>query len=388
MSELLLNQDFGVQNIADKDNPLIDRLSQQEWEELRQQTAQKNQINHHLFASFLFTPPKQIVSFGRYDIADFGDLSMTDDEDIVENQAFDDVSQADNTDNLLMNNPQTVQQTPMQMPVQDVVNDKQKPIIKKAKKSQSLSKLEQFKLKRQNKQQLAEEIAKKQAEEEAERQAKIAYALANPTIHESLLNQKKSMIDEKPLVQDTFSELQKDLQVIVLPEHLSGAVQKAYEQAVQIVQHFDNPNVTEEHRIKAKAIIQKVAQANVSDAMLRQALWLLRGDSDFGVAKNSEEGLKLVQQSAKLEDSRAEKLLSKLYFSGELVGVNTEQGKYWLMQSALHGHAEAQKLQQAFVMTDTLKQTRADDDDYLKKMAIGTAVLVLVALIIIFAVKI
>lgn len=229
----------------------------------------------------------------------------------------------------------------------------------------------------------AEREAQEKAEAEARRQAEIAEALANPKIHEKLLNQPKSMIDNKPLVKDSFSELEQDLQVANLPDSISETVKHAYSQSIAILQQHDTAHIT-----KALAVIDKLAKANVTDAMLHQALWLLRGREDLGVAQDSEQGIALVKTAASLADSRAEKLLSKLYFSGELVGTDSEQAKYWLAQAAVHGHAEAQRLQQSFVIVGTLNEARKDEDNYLKKLAIGTGILIVLMLIVIFAVKI
>lgn len=237
----------------------------------------------------------------------------------------------------------------------------------------------------------AKELARQKAEREAElakqaeakRQAEIAEALANPRINEKLLQQRKSMLEERAKIKDSFSELEQDLQTAQLPDNLPNNAKHAYQQALQIIQQSPHQQTD-----KALAIVAKLAQANSTDALLHQALWQLRGREDLGIEKNVEQGIAWVKQSAQLQDNRAEKLLSKLYFSGEIVGMDSEQGKFWLDQAAKHGHAEAQRLQQSFMLVTNLKETRQDEDNYLKKLAIGTAILLLFAIVVIFAIKI
>lgn len=377
-----------MDNIADKDNPLIDRFGQDEWLMMRKQAVTGANQSVFFTASLFQTPPKSI-SFTKYNIADFSEISMhevMEEQDVAIQNIITEPSVINESDivapmsTVIPTAPQTVKM------VQTIESDVAvlTPETQKKPKNQVLSKSAKRQLAKQQKQRLAEELAEKQAEEERLRQEKIAYALANPTIHENLLNQRKSMIDSKEKVKDIFSELEQDLQEPLLPESLSLSAKQAYQQAIAILQTPQN----QAHTQKALAIIDKLAKAQISDAILQQALWHLRGRAELGIVKNEQQGLALLMQSAKLQDNRAEKLLSKLYFSGEIVKQDTEQAKYWLEQSAEHGHKEALKLQQGLLTAHTLQQNRVADDDYLKKLGLGVVAMVIFAFVVIFLVKI
>lgn len=366
-------------NIADKDNPLIDRFRQDEWLAMRK-TAMQNAKNKQFFTKSLFEPAKTVISFSNYQIADFSEMTMS--EDLENENIATHISVENDVEQTLITHvspiivpPATAE--PTLPPVTETP--------KKAKR-QNLSKAEIRQLAKQQKQQIAEQEIQKQAEEERLRQEKIEKALANPSIHERLVNQPKSMIDNKDKAKDIFSELEQNLQEAQLPESLSLTAKQAYQQAITVLQ---NPQTaTSEQSTKALHIVDKLAKANISDAMLYQALWQLRGRVDLGIAKDEQKGLHLLELSAKLQDNRAEKLLSKLYFSGKIVKQDTEKAKYWLAQSAEHGHKEAQKLEQNFITAHILQQNRIEDDDYLKKLGLGVVVLMVFALVIIFLVKI
>lgn len=373
-------------NVADKDNPLIDRFSQDEWLSIRKQALTgENQAT--FFTASLFQSPKTVISFTKYNIADFSEISMLEPSE-QNDETPQNNSLKNDFDTIFSNTQPVITQTPILTGIQTAtINATNEPNVttipqetpKKA-KNQTLSKSAQRQLAKQQKQRLAEQ----QAEEERLRQEKIAYALANPTIHENLVNQRKSMIDNKKKVKDIFSELEQDLQESQLPETLSPSAKQTYQQAIAILQNPQNSN----HTSKALAIVEKLAKANISDALLYQALWQLRGREDLGITKNEQQGFALLEQSVKLQDNRAEKLLSKLYFSGKIVKQDTEQAKYWLEQSAEHGHQEAQKLQQGLLTAHTLQQHRVADDDYLKKLGLGVVAMVIFAFVIIFLVKI
>lgn len=364
--------------LSDLDNPLMER---KDWQTVSE-------------------PPtigSPVVTHFTFDIPDFSGLSMATDmaddtPDLTLNQA-ETSNLAKNplptTPNETANHPTVIAELPVTTETSD--NSPAKPTVKKSHQkldTRSLSGREAIKLAKAQAKQLAREQAEKEAqlakEAEAKRQAEIAEALANPRINEKLLNQRKSLIDEKPAVKDSFSELESDLQTPILPDSMAENIKVIYEQAITISQ---SPQDTAQAQ-KTVAVVQKLANANMTDAMLHLALWQLRGRTDLGIEKNIEQGIEWVKKSAQLQDNRAEKLLSKLYFSGEIVGLDSELGKYWLAQASAHGHVEAQRLQQSFVMVNTLKETRQDETSYLTKLAIGTGILVVLALIIIFAIKI
>lgn len=336
----------------------------------------------------------------------------------------------------------------------------------------------------QNKRQLKAEKQQrdqqKRLAEQAEQQ-RIAEALANPQYHEGLLNQRKSIIDEKKSVKvvDTFTELEKSLKAVQAPiqaslqkavtteendallqakqkanailaseqrkakrlaeEKLSGRlikdiskvnqiteagkpkelssfdillpetvsdkanpdstgnaeIDEQYYQTCQVLANLqeqaepDNSNNLESNNVfkQVLANLQQLAKQNHSGAMLQLALLRFRGEPAFNVAKDETQALKLVQASAKLGDHRAEKLLSKLYFSGQGVPLSTELGNYWLEQSASHGNADAKKLLAEIAIAQELRHTKQNDRVYVERLLMGVVALIVFALMIIFLIN-
>lgn len=237
-------------------------------------------------------------------------------------------------------------------------------------------------------QQQAEQRQRLLEQQQAQEQAKREYALANPQLHAGLLNQRKSILEQQQKRKDSFSELEQDLQTINLPDvQMSEQAKQVYAQSVKLLQYLSqnqqnsNPSLSQKYQ-KAYQVIDKLAKSNTSDAMLRQALLLFRGNPAIALQPDHQQAVALVHSAAKLLDNRAEKLLSKLYYSGEIQGLqmDSEQGRYWLEQAAKHGHPEAERLLQSFDMLSTLKTNRYEDDDYLKKLGLGTGALVVFAI--------
>lgn len=236
-------------------------------------------------------------------------------------------------------------------------------------------------------------IAKQQADEKrrllAQQEAERLARLANPTLHQGLINQRKSMVEQSQQKRDNFSELEQDLQKVSFPDvQMSDKAKKMYLQSVKLLQYLSQNNAASNPALyhKAYQVIDKLAQNNTSDAMLRQALLLFRGNPTLAIQPNHQQAVALVHAAAKLLDNRAEKLLSKLYYSGGIQGIpiDSEQGRYWLEQAAKHGHPEAERLLQSFDMLSTLQTNRYDDDDYIKKLGLGTSALVIFGIGVIF----
>lgn len=350
--------------LSDLDNPLMER---KDWQAVAQSVTRQ----------------QPIVTYFDFVVPDFSNLSMDEAEEQTSKKNLELQNEADNTATTL-----SIKAIDTAQP-SAISNDKTRPEKTHQKlDTHSLSGRQAIKAAKQQAKELARQKAERDAklakEAEAKRQAEIAEALANPRINEKLLNQRKSMVDDKPTSQDSFSELESDLQTIHLPDNLADNIHAIYQQSMTVL---SQPSATPQHQ-QALAVVQKLAQANVSDAMLHQALWLLRGRADLGIAQDTNKGIGWIKKAAQLQDNRAEKLLSKLYFSGEIVGLDTELGKFWLAKAAAHGHVEAKRLQQSFALVSTLKETRHEEDDYLKKLAIGTAILVGFMLIVIFALKV
>lgn len=261
------------------------------------------------------------------------------------------------------------------------------------------------------------EEQQRQAHEIARYKAEVEAALLNPTLHEGLLNQRKSIAESQAVVNKhaIFGELTQDLQTIQwLDSDMAEQSRAMYEKAVALIQTAQSRdnllksnvleinalenNVLEENVIentlsadnlsKAVQIIDEFAKNGLADALLRQALWLFEGNHLLKISQNSQQALLLLQQAASQHDNRAEKLLSKLYYAGHGVEQDNEMGKYWLELAAAHGHPDAIRISQGIATLSLLKQTQREDTSYGKKMALATAALIMFMILIFVAVKV
>lgn len=275
---------------------------------------------------------------------------------------------------------------------------------------------------KQIEQQKQQQERQRQAQEIARYQAEVEAALLNPTLHEGLLNQRKSIAESQAVVNKhaIFGELAQDLQTIQwLDSDMTEQNRTMYEKAVALIQTAQSSgnllennllesnvlensvledNVAAENIVentisadnlaKAVQIIDEFAENGLADALLRQALWLFEGNHLLKISQNSQQALLLLQQAASQQDNRAEKLLSKLYYAGHGVEQDSEMGKYWLALAAAHGHPDAMRISQGIATLSLLKQTQREDTSYGKKMALATAALIIFMILIFVAVKV
>ena len=270
---------------------------------------------------------------------------------------------------------------------------------------------------KQIEQQKQQQEQQRQAHEIARYKAEVEAALLNPTLHEGLLNQRKSIAESQAVVNKhaIFGELTQDLQTIQwLDLDITQQNRTMYEKAVALIQTAQSRdnllksnvleinalenNVLEENVIentlsadnlsKAVQIIDEFAKNGLADALLRQALWLFEGNHLLKISQNSQQALLLLQQAASQHDNRAQKLLSKLYYAGHGVEQDNEMGKYWLELAAAHGHPDAIRISQGIATLSLLKQTQREDTSYGKKMALATAALIMFMILIFVAVKV
>ena len=275
---------------------------------------------------------------------------------------------------------------------------------------------------KQIEQQKQQQEQQRQAEEVARYQAEVEAALLNPTLHEGLLNQRKSIAESQAVVNKhaIFGELAQDLQTIQwLESNLTEQNRAMYEKAVALIQAAQSSGNASENNLleinalennvlednvaaeniventisadnlaKAVQLIDEFAENGLADALLRQALWLFEGNHLLKISQNSQQALLLLQQAASQQDNRAEKLLSKLYYAGHGVEQDNEMGKYWLELAAAHGHPDAIRISQGIATLSLLKQTQREDTSYGKKMALATAALIMFMILIFVAVKV
>lgn len=203
----------------------------------------------------------------------------------------------------------------------------------------------------------------------------------------------KPIIKEAP-TPELFSQLLTELDEI---EVLQIAGKTEYEQARKVLDQFeqhiakqDKPRAqvtfSQQHlaaKQQALAKLQDAAHAGNSAAMLRLAMYELLGEGvNADKVAGMESGVEWVKQAASKDDSRAQRLLSKMYYQGFGVPQDMTNGKYWLEQAAKNGHAEAASLMSQWQQAQTLISTQKQEQHSLKRYQLLFAVIIVIAILI------
>ncbi|WP_333614949.1 tetratricopeptide repeat protein [Psychrobacter sp.] len=129
--------------------------------------------------------------------------------------------------------------------------------------------------------------------------------------------------------------------------------------------------------------LQDAAHAGNSAAMLRLAMYELLGEGiNTDKVTGMEVGVEWVQKAASKNDSRAQRLLSKLYYQGLGVPQDMTNGKYWLEQAAENGHVEAASLVSQWQQAQALISTQKQEQHSLERYQLLFAVIIVVAILI------
>ncbi|WP_296174803.1 tetratricopeptide repeat protein [Psychrobacter sp. UBA2769] len=203
----------------------------------------------------------------------------------------------------------------------------------------------------------------------------------------------KPLIKEAP-TPELFSQLLIELDEIEVPQ---TAGKTEYEQACKVLDQFeqyiakqDKPRAqvtfSQQHlAAKQQALLklQDAAHAGNSAAMLRLAMYELLGEGiSTDKVTGMEAGVEWVKQAASKNDSRAQRLLSKLYYQGFGVPQDMTNGKYWLEQAAENGHTEAASLVSQWQQAQALISTQKQEQHSLKRYQLLFAVIIVVAILI------
>ena len=206
-------------------------------------------------------------------------------------------------------------------------------------------------------------------------------------------------IEIKPTIKPTptpelFSQLLIELDEIEVPQ-IAGKTE--YEQARKVLDQFeqhiakqDKPRAqvtfSQQHlaaKQQALAKLQDAAHAGNSAAMLRLAMYELLGEGvNADKVAGMEAEVEWVKQAASKDDSRAQRLLSKMYYQGFGVPQDMTNGKYWLEQAAKNGHAEAASLMSQWQQAQTLISTQKQEQHSLKRYQLLFAVIIVIAILI------
>ncbi|WP_296190944.1 MULTISPECIES: tetratricopeptide repeat protein [unclassified Psychrobacter] len=191
-----------------------------------------------------------------------------------------------------------------------------------------------------------------------------------------------------------FTHLLKELDEIDVAQS-AGKIK--YEQARKVLDQFEQ-HIAKQEKPRAQVAfsqqhltakqqallkLQDAAHAGNSAAMLRLAMYELLGEGiSTDKVTGMEAGAEWVKQAASKNDSRAQRLLSKLYYQGFGVPQDMTNGKYWLEQAAENGHAEAASLVSQWQQAQALISTQKQEQHSLKRYQLLFAVIIVVAILI------
>ena len=213
---------------------------------------------------------------------------------------------------------------------------------------------------------------------------------------------KTTPVAKKPSTPEIFSQLLTELNEIEVTQSRGNT---EYEQACKILDQFERHIAKQDKpreqvvfsaahlQAKQQALLglKNAADAGHSAAMLRLAMYELLGEgllANEGVDKTTgiEAGVEWVKQAASKNDSRAQRLLSKMYYQGVGVIQDLEIGKHWLEQAAENGHIEAASLVGQWQQAQALISTQKQEQHSLKRYQLLFAVIIVIALLIIILV--
>ncbi|MGE6473553.1 tetratricopeptide repeat protein [Psychrobacter sp. NPDC078631] len=194
---------------------------------------------------------------------------------------------------------------------------------------------------------------------------------------------------------EMFTQLLVELDEITVPQP-TGDMQ--YQQARKVLdqfeQHIAKQNKSRRQVIfsddhiaaknKALLLLQAAAEDGNTAAMLRLAMYELLGEGLTADSDNQKKsGVEWVNQAASKNDSRAQRLLSKMYYQGVGVSQDIDSGKYWLEQAADNGHTEAANLVQQWQQAEMLLTTQKQEQHSTKRYQLLIGAIIAVALLII-----
>ena len=203
----------------------------------------------------------------------------------------------------------------------------------------------------------------------------------------------KPLIKEAP-TPEIFTQLLTELDEIDVAQ---TAGKTEYEQACKVLNQFEQ-HIAKQEKPRAQVIfsqphlaakqqalakLQDAAHTGHSAAMLRLAMYEFLGEGvNTDKVTGMEAGVEWVKQAASRNDSRAQRLLSKLYYQGFGVPQDMTNGKYWLEQAAQNGHEEAASLVSQWQQAQTLISTQKQEQHSLKRYQLLFAVIIVVAILI------
>ena len=224
-----------------------------------------------------------------------------------------------------------------------------------------------------------------------------ASVVSIPQTHESLSAEPLITNLVKPVIvtPEMFTQLLTELDDIEV-EQTAG--KSEYQQACKILDQFERqiakqrkPRAqvmfSESHqraRQHALELLIKAATAGNTTAMARLAMYELLGEGLIADKNESQaEGVDWLKKAASAKDSRAQRLLSKLYYQGVGVPQDIDSGKLWLEQAAKNGHPEAAMVMAQWQQAQALISVQQKEQHSLKRYQLLIAAIVVSAVLLI-----
>lgn len=193
---------------------------------------------------------------------------------------------------------------------------------------------------------------------------------------------------------EIFTQLLTELDEI---EVVQTADDAGYQQACDVLDQFEK-HIAKQNKPRAQIVfsekhltakkqallkLQKAANAGNTAAMLRLAMYELLGEGlSVDNISGTESGVEWVKQAATQDDTRAQRLLSKMYYQGVGVTQDIDNGQYWLTQAAKNGHAEAADLMVHWQQAQELISTQKQEQYSVKRYQILLGVVAVIAILI------
>lgn len=200
----------------------------------------------------------------------------------------------------------------------------------------------------------------------------------------------KSVPQEKKITPtpEIFTQLLIELDEIEMLQNIGDhdyqRARKVLDQFERHIAHQNKPRAQvlfaashREARQQALSILKQAASDGHTSAMLRLAMYELLGEGLLDNQKASREaGTAWVKQAADKQDSRAQRLLSKMYYQGVGVPQDIDEGQLWLERAAKNGHLEAADLIEKWQQAQTLILTQKQEQHSIKRyqLLIGAVV--------------
>lgn len=201
----------------------------------------------------------------------------------------------------------------------------------------------------------------------------------------------------KPIIvtPELFTQLLSELDEI---EVIQTAGNSEYQQACKILDQFER-HIAKQHKPRAQVrfseshqnvrqralqLLAEAATAGNTAAMARLAMYELLGEGLITDKNASQEaGVEWVKQAASANDSRAQRLLSKLYYQGVGVSQDMDVGKLWLEKAAKNGHPEAAEVVAQWQQAEVLISVQQTEQHSIKRYQLLITAIVIAALLLI-----